>query len=268
MLTEFLRYLSEQSVKASMPRVLQTPEPGFVYAIAKPDGEYTWEFAEPAPRQHIAGNLQTVIDFALRKDAMREVAGEPGSLGEPVVWYNRSSVVCVLDDYTRRDRIALPLPLSKQMQTLQAIEGRNWTQQDLILLLRTTFRHSLADGDTLIATLRRLKFIDGSAVDSAVQHGRASVGKEIRAEISSMAGSLPEYVSFSIPIFENPTLGQLRGTIEVALEPLPTRAEFRLIPVAGDIEGALAGAEYAVGEMLREALAEAEVGVFFGSVNL
>lgn len=252
-LKDALEFLSEQAVRARQPEILKPPaEPDHIYLMQDSEGEWLRNEADPKPRNHIARDLSAIIDFA-----GRATEGEPSA-----VWYSREKVVCVLDDSTRRDTVTLPLPYSPQLKALMGVERTAFDQKGIILFLRVTLKACLGQCPDLIETLRRVKFDNGMVIDSAVNHGRSSIGKEIRSEITG-AKVIPEYVRLDVPIFES-GFPQLRFPVEVAIDPDPSTAQFKLLPIPGEIERAIAAAEASIGEQLQNALSEAHADVLYG----
>ena len=77
-------------------------------------------------------------------------------------------------------------------------------------------------------------------------------------------GALPEYVTFTFPIFANPCLRTIRGSVECALDPDPATATFRVIPMPGTLDLAADAAVTTVGDKLRDALKDAGPPVYHG----
>jgi hypothetical protein len=142
-----------------------------------------------------------------------------------------------------------------QMET----NSRPISQKDLIFLLRTVFKSCLGPAGDIIAVIRNMRAQMAQETGSELQHGKSSVGQKVRAEITGTA-AIPEYVTFSVPVFESRFL--FSSNVECALEPDPATMTFRLVPVTGEIEKAIAAGELAICEALTESAGETPV--YFG----
>ncbi len=250
---EFVKAIGDMALKAGAPSfVAPGQEPSGVYYIRDQGGELKLVHAEPPYRQHQAGDLSAVVEFAKRF-----------AENTPVIWYHRDKVVCVIDDNNRRDAVTLPLDLSVQVLTLRQWEKNQpyLPQATAVLTLRTVFESCLGMAGGLIDVLRKVKFRTTADGSGEVQHGKASVGRAIESEITG-AGAIPEYVAFDVPIFGNALAH--RGTIRCALEPNPAAGSVAFIPLPGEIEKAVAKAEGEIRDDLGELLGDAKVPVYYG----
>lgn len=215
-----------------------------VFFIRKSDGSYEKRYAEPTPRGHIASDLS----------AIAEKCAEVVSLGEnrPEIWYCRSGIVLFLDELPRRDRVTLPLQFSPQLTRLMQWEQQRTplSQQDLILAMRTLFRGA-TQGIDLGDLVRRIRTTVSTASDQ--QRTRASLGKQIEAAVGDQ-NSLPDYVTFIVPIFSAGALAGITDAVAAAFDFDGETQRFFLQPVAGEIEYAITNAESRLGEMLRAAM--------------
>lgn len=246
MIKEALEFLAEQATNASVPYIESAPaEPPHVYYK---DGEKV--HAEPNPRSHEASDITAVIEFAKEFTESR-------------TWYTRNALVSVLnDDADRRERIRLQVNPSQQISTVIKWGNKStpMSQAGLILLLRTMFKHSLAQAPKLIEILRVLKFNTGKSVDSSVQKGKTSVGKSIESEVTG-AAEIPDDFILDVPLFDG-IFPRLRGQIEIAIEMDAASETFTLYVVPGSVEGAYRDAEDIIGNTLREELGEK---VYYGT---
>jgi hypothetical protein len=260
-LTEALAYLFDQGAASKNAQVLRPEaEPKHVYAVVDPDGTLEWRDATPAPRDHKAGSLQPVVDFALT------------SLGtdySAAVWYSRNGVVCLINDYQRRDRVSFAFNLSPQVNLLLELQkSRAWySQKDFIRLLKVDLAGCLALAGNLLDVVRAVKFVNNAAGETVVAHGKTSVGRSIQQEVTG-AGALPEYVTVDVPAFAQATV-PYRSQVKCSLDVDPANATFQLTPLPGDVEKAVADCEKKLGSHIGEMLGnggdkDGAVGVYFG----
>lgn len=247
---EKIRELTEQSMRPVI--ICPDLEPDHIYLIAQPGQPPQRVEAEPEPRDHAAQDLGTVLQFA-----------DEGSR----VWYSRNGVVVLLDDLERRDRVTLRLRLSEQLACLLVLEStpRQFSQQELILALRTTFRDCLSAHPNLVDNLRHLRWKAGQQSDVTIKHGERSVGKQLESQVLG-TDKLPEYLRLVVPVFAN-CFESVYASIDLALEPDTATEKFRLIPIPGLIEAQLRRAETRLGVLVVEALGEQAslVPVSYGS---
>lgn len=250
MIEEALKYLTSLGEQKGARFVPNSPNPEHIAILEKRDGTIDVVTALPEPRDHEAGNLTAIIQFASAMDV-------------PAVWYSRKAVVCLCDDETRRDRVTLKLELSPQVKQLMAFESspRQLKQAELVLLLRTTFGACLAPAGEILAAVRVLKFTSSGSGQSAINHGSVSVGKSLKQE---MAGEkpLPETISLEVPIFSNASL-PWTARVQVAIDVDAPTETFKLIPLPLEIERAIAFGERKIHEALDEKMKN--VAIFYGA---
>lgn len=246
MLKEFLEYVSEQATKAAKAELTHSPSHQHDLLILKPDGTVQEMTVPPTPRAHVAGDLETIFEFADRFHPDGTVS----------VWYGRKGITLIVDDDVRRDRVCLPFDVSPQLKQLQAFEAtpRPLSQSEFGRLLRVTFADCLARCPELPQVVKRIKFRVGSESDAAVSHTRSSIGRSLEAEVTG-ASAIPEYVEFDVPVFSHPKL-PWTALVRCGLEADAGTEKFVLLPLPGATERAVASGEDALHERLIESLAD------------
>lgn len=242
MLSEAITNIAAMAKAAMTPKEFHpAAEPAHVYYL---DGMR--KEATPSPRGNIALSIKAITKLVLPCDSYE-------------VWYSQQGIVAFLDSETRRDKVSMPLELSDQLTMVMtwAKGGGSFSQQDLILLLRTKFKHCLGLCDGLLGILRKLKFSTSGKTDSEVAHNKASIGRRIETEVSGVA-DLPEEIVLKVPIFAR-TFPNLEGRIEVCLELNAASERIILHPVVQSIDFAISQAEMEIGDLLMAELAEGSV---------
>jgi hypothetical protein len=242
MLKEAIEYVVGEARDSQAAKVFTAPqEPEGVYYLQKPDGTVEKVTADAPLIRHTAADLSAVVEFAA-----------DGS----EIWYSREKVVCVIDRDSRRESVTLTLELSPQLKELQKLEAnpRNLDQRQIVYLLRTTFRRCLGRAGNLLDVLRSIRFNSQAAGEGVVQHGKASIGKTLKQEITG-TDNLPEYFVLEVPVFTNASLAQV-FPVECALEPDAATQSFKIIPLPNEIEGAVAGGERMIAQLLSAALGD------------
>lgn len=269
MLQELFSAIGKQAVEAAGKRIFTCPaEPEHVY-FDLADGKLSRREAAPRPRGHVAASLEVITDFARRfcvspDESEPAVTSEGKPTGVPTIWYSRAGIVCLLDDFERRDRVTMPLALSKQMEILFQMENRRTgvKQPEFIRQLRIDFADALGKADGIVDLVRRVKFRVNSEAEVETRHVKTSVGRTLNAEITG-AGQLPEEITLEPRIFAS-GFPIIRGRIVCALEVDPQLEQFYLTPTAGQMEQAMADAEDAIEGRIGELLGSIEVPVYYG----
>lgn len=233
MIKEAIEYLFGLG-KAAAPSVVTVPaEPSHVYYLRKPDGTLEHCYADVPPDNRTAYNLNALADLAAHIISDTDVA--------PEVFYTPSAVVLT---YSTRDRMTLPLKAGAAFEVLTKLgqQSASYTQAQLTQLLRTTFRGTFeAQYPTLIDVFKRVTFKSGQVTVGEVTHGRASLGREVMGEVTGFA-AIPEYVTFTVPVFVTRDFAHVRREVTVAVTPDATNGQFVLATLPGHIEDALATA--------------------------
>lgn len=154
--------------------------------------------------------------------------------GDPAIFYGETAVVLAYDLVSRRDFARCTLQPSSQWMALVQNANKPMPQKDFIRLLRVTYRGCLADGN-LVSTLRNIKWNNSDAGESAVQHGRESMGRQIIAQVQGI-DVIPEEITLTIPVFENHAF---RTRIQCAVDVNAEARTFSLTPFPQEMHNAM-----------------------------
>jgi hypothetical protein len=247
MLKEAFEFLTNLGRTQAVGSILVPPkgtEPEHIYFLRDANGKIERMVAESEPRNDEAQSLIPIVDFAIENKATAEI------------WYSRNMVSVTLDRRTRRDCVNFKPILSAQIIALQHLEKNkpHIRQPDLIKELRVTFNGCL--NSNLIDILKRVKFTNGSTIEMETTKTKASIGKQIMADVTGTA-DIPDDFKLVVPVFSNAFFAPLRQSVTVALEPDPANGTFQVIPYPQEVEKAIAaGEEYIrlqIGGMLKDA---------------
>lgn len=249
-----LKYMHHIGREAA-PAIIRTDaEPPHVYYRRNAGGELERVVAAPAPASVAVYDLGTLVQVA--KDA-----------GRADIYYSPDAVVVVFGE-DRRSRAALKLNRARPFALLEEWErsAPALPQPDLIRHLRVTLAGCTGPSGNIVEILRRVKFRTGQEIVSEVGHGKASLGKAIEGEVTGTS-IIPPELALAVPVWSNPCLSHLGGTIRCALDPDPGTGTFRVTPLPGMIEITIDSACTGVGNDIRDRL-QAEgvegVGVYYG----
>lgn len=245
MLAELFKAIGEQALHAATPKAFHPDaEPKHVYWLGSERHE-----ADPSPRDHKAADLETFGHW------LTEHAPPDGDASEAhcCLWYDRTGVVLLVHEPTRRDRVTLALSPSPQMLALEQLErGKaGLTQAEILKLLRTTFADCMAPAGDLLGLLKSIKFKSLTDGHSKTDQGKRSVGKTIEQEISGLA-PIPEEVALLVPVFAQASLQIIRATVRLYLDADPATERFALYPLAGELELAYGHGEQQLGDRLAD----------------
>lgn len=254
-LTDPLDWIRKQSIAANGPQVKEF-DPTKSHVHLQADG--TLQFFPPQPvwRKHQALDLETIVNFAKRFAASK-----------PAIWYHRDGIVCLINDNDRRERVNFKLSYSPQFVALRELEKKQiLDHRAIIMLLRTTFKNCLGRHPKLIESLRSIKFNVAKAGESEIGRGKSSIGNSLKAEMAAL-DTLPEYVTLTVPVFDNGSLTFIVKDVECVLEPLEQQQSFQLFPVPGAMELAVTNAEAEVRKVISEGLTgdESSIPLYYGT---
>jgi hypothetical protein len=240
MIAEAINRLSEILVRATAPVPLDLGDPRTkAYVIG---GQVVKHDSEPSPRAHEVKHLADLIALANR------FAADPTSGGPPVVWYDESAVVLVVDDaghrletatfrLTHTDVFARLVDLAKSKP--------KFDQKAFVRLLRIDLAGTL-DPVVLLNAVRAVRW--SSVTDVNVGKQRESLGRDIEARCVD-GKDLPEEVTLKVPVFrqaDERTPLSLRCSVEVDAG----EGTFRLLPLPDEIDRVLQVAVASIAERL------------------
>lgn len=208
-------------------------EPKHVYGLIS-NGTFNRVTAEAGPRKVTLKSVDQIIPFSLlAKDTMD---------GHPAIYFFEQAVVCIVDDSLgshRLDRADVCLLKTTEFHAIEHLGEQTYTQKELVSLLKV----SLADCKTpsvtqLVAAAKAIDFSSQSSGHKHIEHGRESIGLDIKAEVSSKAGSIPEEIELEVRVHEDRALTQ-RHIIHCSVEVDARGGIFRLTPLPADLLAAL-----------------------------
>jgi len=242
MLSEFVQRIVDLANDARKPAVVTIDrEPRNVYFLENAQGQLVRQVAQNQPRLHQASDLSAVMAWANRYPE--------GS----VVWFSRHIVTAFLDDDARWDMVCFKPVLSPQFQTLQSLESKPcWIKQpDFVRLLRIGLNGTLQKAGNLLDCAREVKFIQNAEGAGSIQHGRASIGKKVSAQLDG-SDRFPDQVVLSVPVFANLPLPSM--DVLCALDIDAQHEQFLLQPMPNELEVSCRAAEMLIQSRLASGL--------------
>lgn len=246
--SDTLQIIQDTAVKASDAKgkvaiVHPDAEPAHVYLTVNAQGTTNRLEAQPAPRGHVLRTLEEVPKYAAR------IGTEDGS----VVWFDRTAIVIVLDDTTRRDKVTMPLKFTPQMRSLFTLEKDKpkFTQTEIVRLLRVDLADCRID-DRLLNWVRSCRFNTTANAGGQVKHGRESLGRDIDESIvGGDGGECPEEIRFDVRVFDDP-LAVDKWEVRCAVELIVSEQSFRITPYPMQCDNAVENEVTAIGKYLTD----------------
>lgn len=262
MKADAIKEIEKMAVSASTPKVLSFPnESSFVQRLFV-NGVLETIRLDPRERKHTATDIPSLVDALILSsvtiDSSSALPAGSGSGPISAVWVNEDRAFGYLDESNRRDSVELPLSASPQIDSLKELNSLKWMpQKDLIKFLKNDLYGCLGSSGDLLAIIRQVRFTHNQTVTGNHGVSKASLGNSIEAEITG-AGNLPEFVSFDVPVFNNPRC-QFVATIICSLDCDLTNGNFQLLPVPLSIETAIAAGVSVVIDRIRKYAKDASV---------
>lgn len=202
-----------------------------VWVVNGPDGGVKLVRKPPATRSIRAGSLQDIADISKYYE---------GDGKKQVIYVGEKSVVLVLDEQDRRERVTFDLLANPAWLALEGLggEGAGWlSQREMIDLLRVEINGDFTPA-TLVATLRSLKVTKSSDGESTIKTGKESLARSTIAALSGIEGEIPEDVAVGTSVYCNVRVDGQLIPCRVALDLATDMAEgtFKLRPKAGELE--------------------------------
>lgn len=248
---EALELIQETAVEAAAPKLLQLPG----------DDRRAWvaikgtlvEHPLPPPRKK--HQVFSVRDLARLAAACPQTAA---------VWHNHHAVVLQFDRGDGRDHATLILDKTRVWAAVEKLEGRQFTQEDLVSFLRIDLAGQ-APAEVL-AAVRNVKFSASTETASDLQHASHTLGNSVELQVSG-ARDLPEQFRVRGQVYRN-AIGEFWCDVAVGLDVLHGAKKFRLTVLGDQVANVLGEAQAEVANELREELqaaGAADVPVYWGS---
>ncbi len=240
------------------------------YAIAFPgEKDVDIRYKPTPPRRHLAFDL----------DAFERIVNDLTSEDKPGrVYIGRGEIVCVLDHGDHRlHRITMKMPMHESFVVLanasnahgkdwlgEAIEERDdsaevlagMTQKQMDWLLRTQFTD--VTPASFAPLVRKVRAVRGANIASETQHGRASVDRDIQAEVRGADGQeIPSEVTIEVPVLMEHLFPEAmipRARVRCAVRLNLDDVTFTLRPQPGLCEIAIGEAVDAIEQRLKQQL--------------
>jgi len=238
---EVVKLIQETAVKASQANgkiaVIPAPELGPGKSLIVYQSGVFEIHTKVEPRFHQLHEIEAVAKWCLyAADKLKAY---------PTLWIGREGIRVVMDDADRSS----PVPMiyykfrkTPEYERILSLQSRTEAieQKAFIRMLRTELWDCLDfnNREKLVKSLKQLVSTESGGAKSVVGAGRESYGREIEMAVGSTLGEIPETLTLSVQLFQDPSL-MARRIIECDLEITPNSFRFTLTPLASDLETAL-----------------------------
>lgn len=194
-----IKFAFEKGQAEARPLVLSIPGGApdeYILSARDQNGVYSTQVrvANPRPRDYRALSVDGFVGIV--NHLAPKFAADRGGV---VVVVGDASVVAILGEHERRERVVLELQHTEAFKSLG--ELRDVSQQDLVWTLRTDLKGSCLD-PKFLAAVRSLKFSSNSQGMSERTAGTASIGRSVMLEIKAGDAPIPETVAFELSVFK------------------------------------------------------------------
>ena len=247
MLEEALQYLNDQAVKASTNQLSEITDngDGTFLVVSRYTGTAKIVDAE-AP---LFGTVASIIDMGV-------VAAENSTDGEsPVgVFVSKDKAVLQLGDNIRaKSRFTLPLRVNPVVRVLQS-GCLNMTHKACVRVLRVDLASVRLCPEDFKTVMFTLKFQSENETTSVTRKGDESIAKSVKAKVTGES-EIPEDLSVTFSVYPDVTPNYLSlvkcSVIIDSMEQL-----IHIIPLPGELEEALLGAQKHIAGLIAVELAE------------
>lgn len=204
MLKEALEFFTGISRESAEAQVIEIDHRKKIVAL---NGEMTDISVLPRPIKHIASDVSSFVGLLER---LRESYESSGRVCDPMVFVDSTDgVLAVMDVVDPRDRLAMHVIASQQLQALQSLS--DVSQKKLVSVLRKELFDCY--DPSFLGICRRIDFRRGTDSEKVVEHGKESLGRSVHTSVASKDGAIPELVKFAIPMVD-PRIG-INPTVEI-----------------------------------------------------
>jgi hypothetical protein len=240
MLAELMTKLEAMALKTVKPFTFHAEgEPDDVYYLVDKDGHAERVTADPEPRTYTAGSVAALCHV---------VADWVAAKTQPCVWFSREKVCATMNEESRREWIEYSLNTTKQFQVVSALSGaEKWKDQKSFLRLLRIDLHDCGIDPGAIAIFRNLRFSASQGGTGVIEMGKRSLTSDMKANLESAGGVVPEVLTLSVQVFEEP---DFRCNVNCSVEQEPEKCMLALLPLPGEVENAVRMAEKQIGEMI------------------
>ncbi len=229
--------------------------------------KFTEKTPKPAARAYVAESLDSIVQLTDKFATDRADK-------KIFVFVSQGGIVTLLDEDDRKERLSFDMRLSDAMCAIEGLADPTepgedppyaFGQRDFIDFLRRKVNGEV-EPDSLISSVRQVKFTKSDNGESKIQTGRESIGRQVEAEMTG-ADKIPDEVTISVPYYENvrDSGGNLfKVAVDFVLDTNIAEGKFLLRPKAGEIDRVREESVENVLLMIQKSVTAKNVRVFAG----
>lgn len=222
--------LSNAARRSSCKTISQEREG--VYFIEEPGGKLERHLAEPGWERHKFYSPAELKKFI-------EDFNDDGAAKGGAIFISNGEVRFVHDIADRREFSVVALAYTQQFATVQelAARPRPMSHREFYAFCRIQL-HNCLGATNLLSLLKEVKFNVDKTGSGTIERTQESLGRSLVAKVCGV-DALPEEIGLYLPVYVNHTV---RVHVRCALEILLQEEAFRLVPLPGQIDEAIAEA--------------------------
>lgn len=235
MLQELAEYLVNLAVTSEKPKTIYENERRILVAR----GGITEEINKlKPPRVHSACSVTALAQYASK---------------DSIVWHNRNTVTLIVDDSDdfRSDRVNWMLTDSARFVAAALNGNKPRDHKSFVNFIVKNLREEFdRDVPGLLGVIRALKFSTSDEAEGEINHGRESMGRQIRSDVTG-ASELPETIKLNVNRWSEL---DIHVAIELMLVVDLDGRTLSLVPLADSVVKAELEAHRQLGDLISQSL--------------
>ncbi len=182
---------------------------------------------------HLSRTVNSLESFADVLKHEQTSANDEGGAIVSQVFVSENGVVGIIDQFDRAERVEMKFVPSSQMLELAKLKSA--TNQKMFVTALRSALHGCCSYPEMVNVARKIEFKRSSDGKTTVDHGRESLGRSVEKEVRSIAGDIPEELTFRVNLLSVPSDLNTQVELKFALDINVENETLMLIPM-GDTE--------------------------------
>lgn len=246
MLEEALQYLNELAVKASTNQLNEITDNGDGTFLVV--SRYTGTAKVVDSQSPLFGSVASVVDLGIVASSIKEDEEVVG------VFVSKDKAVLQLGDNIRpKDRFTLPLRVNPVVRTL-AVGCQNMSHKACVRVLRVDLASVRLYPEDFKTVMSALKFQSENETTSVTRKGDESIAKSVKAKVTGES-EIPEELSVTFSVYPD-VIPDYLSLVKCSVIIDSMEQLIHIIPLPGELEEALLGAQKHIAGLIAVELAE------------
>lgn len=149
------------------------------------------------------------------------------------VYVNETGIVAIIDQDDRTERVSMSFEYSSQY--LELLKLKSATSQKAFVTALRSHLYGCCSYPDIVNIARKIEFNRTSDGKTSIEHGRESLGRQVEMAVRSVAGDIPEELTFRVNLFAVPSDLNTQVELKFALDIDVSNSTLMLLPT-GDNE--------------------------------